>query len=377
GGADSIIGYLGNAYRDGGAGNATVHGGSGNDSILGGSDNDSLMGDAGDDTISGDAGNDIIDGGAGVDSLLGGSGSDAITVGRGDRARGGDDQDVFTINASQLGTGSTFTVDGGTGAGTTSDHDSITLGTGLSYVDKSQTRTLDADGDSYSGSFQITDGTNTYTVNFTEIEGPICFARGSEIETLEGPQRVEDLRQGDMILTRDNGHKPISWIGSRSFRNDGGKTTQKLGPIRVRAGALGNNRPNRDLYLSPQHRILVRSQITRRMFGEDEVLVAVKQLLQIEGVEQLSDFTEVEYFHILLDQHEIVYANGLEAESLHTGPEAIKSLPVEAQEEIFMIFPELAEITPTGAKDLARFVPRGKQARKLAERQQKNRVPLQ
>jgi hypothetical protein len=75
------------------------------------------------------------------------------------------------------------------------------------------------------------------------------------------------------------------------------------------------------------------------MFGQDEVLVAVKAPCCTVGVEPVLDFDLVEYFHFLFDQHEIVFADGLEAESLHTGAQAMKSLSPEALEEIFTIFP--------------------------------------
>ena len=123
--------------------------------------------------------------------------------------------------------------------------------------------------------------------------------------------------------------------------------------------------------------MLVRSRIARRMFGADEVLVAVKHLLELPGVEVVTEFDEVEYFHILFDQHEIVYANGLEAESLHTGPQALKSLDRAALDEVLAIFPELADPTPDAIRQMARPVPKGKLARQLAHRHVKHGLPLQ
>jgi hypothetical protein len=188
---------------------------------------------------------------------------------------------------------------------------------------------------------------------------------------------VLKLRAGDMIRTRDNGYKAISWIGSRVFLNDRSETLQRISPIRIRAGALGQGLPARDLYLSPQHRVLVRSRIAERMFGQDEVLVAVKHLLALEGVDAVEDFGEVEYFHILFDQHEIVYADGLEAESLFTGAQALKALDADARAEILTIFPELAEMTPEAQPKPARLMPVGRMARQLAARHLKNGLPLQ
>ena len=70
------------------------------------------------------------------------------------------------------------------------------------------------------------------------------------------------------------------------------------------------------------------------MFGTDEVLVAAKQLLQIDGIDVADDLDEVVYVHFIFDRHEIVYANGAESESLYTGPEALKTLSPQAREEI-------------------------------------------
>ena len=85
----------------------------------------------------------------------------------------------------------------------------------------------------------------------------------------------------------------------------------------------------------------------------------------------------MEYFHFLFDQHEIVFADGLEAESLHTGEQAMKSLSPDALEEIFTIFPELADPRPEARPATARLTPRGSPARQLARRHLKNGVPMQ
>ena len=135
---------------------------------------------------------------------------------------------------------------------------------------------------------------------------------------------------------------------------------------------MGTNQPDSDLVVSPQHRMLVRSRIALRMFGTDEVLVAAKQLLSIEGVDVAEDLDEIVYVHFLFDDHQIVYANGAEAESLLVGPEALKSVGVSARSEILALFPELAErpVTPS------RFLPTGRMGRKLVERHIENQKPL-
>lgn len=201
-----------------------------------------------------------------------------------------------------------------------------------------------------------------------------CFTAGTLIDTPQGAVAVETLAVGDLVLTADHGPQPIRWIGRRCF--DAGKLAANpaLVPVRIKAGALGPNQPAADLLVSPQHRILLRSRIARRMFGADEILVAAKQLLLIEGVDLAHDLAAVEYVHILFDRHEVVQANGTATESLYLGPQALESLPARAVAEIMEIFPELAERphAPRGARLLAS----GRQARKLAYRHAQNGLPL-
>ncbi|RQP07568.1 MAG: hemolysin [Paracoccus sp. BP8] len=194
----------------------------------------------------------------------------------------------------------------------------------------------------------------------------ICFASGTLIETERGFVAVEDLKVGDLIATRDNGYQPIRWIGSVKLCAAVLKAKPKLLPIRIKAGALGSKTPSTDLLVSPQHRVLVRSKVALKMFGAMEVLVAAKQLLQIEGVDIAKDIDSVEYFHFLFDRHEVVNSNGAATESLYTGAQALKTVGPAAREEIFALFPELRveEFVPAPARPL----PSGRQARKLAVR---------
>nr|WP_083825857.1 Hint domain-containing protein [Paracoccus sp. TRP] len=209
----------------------------------------------------------------------------------------------------------------------------------------------------------------------TDTNGTIvCFARGTLIVTDRGEVAVEDLQVGDLVVTRDHALQPIRWIGSRKLRSSELGVLPKLRPIRIKAGALGDGVPSSDLLVSPQHRVLVRSKIARKMFGTDEVLVAAKQLVLLDGIDIATDMQEVEYFHILFDRHEVVISNGAETESLFTGPEALKSVGKAALEEIFTLFPELED--PDYVPQPARFLPSGRKARKMGMRHLQNNLPL-
>ncbi|WP_406870483.1 Hint domain-containing protein [Thioclava sp. 'Guangxiensis'] len=209
----------------------------------------------------------------------------------------------------------------------------------------------------------------------TSVQFPVCFAAGTQIETEDGPVDVETLTPGCRIRTMDHGYQPLKWIGTRHLSRRSLERNPKLRPIRIEKNALGRGLPEQDLVVSPQHRILVRSKISQRMFGQLEVLVPANKLTSLEGVSPLEDVESVDYYHLLFDQHEIVFSNGAASESLYTGPQALKSLSPEAFEEVQTLFPELC------AEDHrpmpARFLPeKGKVMKKLVARHQSNHKPL-
>lgn len=200
--------------------------------------------------------------------------------------------------------------------------------------------------------------------------GAICYAAGTLIETTAGEVPVETLRPGMLVVTRDDGLQPVLWVGAQVLDAQRLAQAPHLRPVRIRAGALGEGLPRRDLVVSPQHRILVRSRIARRMFGADEVLVPARALLAVDGIDLADDLPAVTYVHFLLPAHQVVFAEGAEAESLFTGARAMAMLGATARAEIAAIFPDLA----LGAA--ARPLVPGAMARKLAGRHAGNARPL-
>jgi len=203
----------------------------------------------------------------------------------------------------------------------------------------------------------------------------VCFVAGTSIETAEGQiSSVEHLSVGDLALTADQGLQELKWVGSQNLSANTLAENPKLYPIRILKGALGEGLPNADLVVSPQHRILVRSKIAKRMFGQDEVLIAAHRLLPLEGIEIAYDFLEVTYIHFLFDQHQIVFANGAETESLFAGPQALKSVSPEALEEIQSIFPEFHLLNQN--HKAARLIAEGSKGKQLVRRHQQNQKAL-
>lgn len=198
-----------------------------------------------------------------------------------------------------------------------------------------------------------TDGSDTDTLNINLL---ICVARGTLIETKAGPKRVETLNPGDLIVTMDGPARPVRWIGSRKVLGPELRSDPSLRPIRIAKGALGHQLPKRELTVSPQHRILVADWRAEIFFGRDEVLVPAKALLNDTTIQVDRKTDHVEYFHILFDNHEIMYTEGLPTESFYPSSYALSEISEEARTEIGTLFPELAsgDFVPETARTVLR-----------------------
>ena len=147
----------------------------------------------------------------------------------------------------------------------------------------------------------------------------VSFTHGTRITLGTGAQvAIETLQPGDRVLTRDSGIQPVTWIGRTTAR-----ATGAMAPILIRAGALNNER---DLLVSPDHRLMVYQRTDAISVGASEILVRARDLVNGETVVvQRGGF--VDYFQILFDQHHIIYAEGIAAESLLLDPLTQTALP--------------------------------------------------
>lgn len=142
--------------------------------------------------------------------------------------------------------------------------------------------------------------------------GVICFLPGTRIATPAGPRPVEALQPGDLVLTRDNGAQPLVWRGETRLSGAELYLHPQLRPVRIRAGSLPGGGPDGDLLVSPGHRLLCHA-------GEGEVLVAAADLEDGRRVRRDFSLTSVRYVHLMLEQHQILTANGIACESFHPG----------------------------------------------------------
>ena len=170
----------------------------------------------------------------------------------------------------------------------------------------------------------------------------LCFTAGTCIETPSGPRRVESLSIGDEVLTEDSGAQRVRWIGRKRVTKCRLGREPKLRPIKIGKDAFGHNIPERDVVLSPQHKVLVSGPQTQLLFGSSELLVPVKGLVNGSTVCMLSDVEQVEYVHIIFDKHEVVSTANLRSESYYPGEASMSAIEDAARDELLMLFPELA-----------------------------------
>jgi hypothetical protein len=168
-----------------------------------------------------------------------------------------------------------------------------------------------------------------------------CFTPGTVIATLTGERPVEDLQVGDRIITRDNGVQPIRWVGKRALDFGQLATDPHLKPVLITQGSLGTGLPERDMLVSPNHRILVERERTALHFEEHEVLVSAKHLVNSKSI-RVAETLGTTYLHFMFDRHEVVLGNGCWMESFQPDDRSLNGLGNAQRAEIFDLFHELA-----------------------------------
>jgi len=354
-GNDTIVGAEGNDVIDAGQGDDLVYGGyapnvpdvvnipdvngdqlpnNGRDSINGGMGNDTIFGMDDDDSIDGGQGNDLIDGGVDDDLIRGNVGNDTISGGQGvDTMSGGNDRDTFLVGSGATAIGDV--INGNEGG---DDFDTLDLRGSGPY------RIVYAADNPENGVITFRDPTTnapTGTLTFTNIENIIpCFTPGTMIATPRGEVAAEHLKAGDKIITRDNGIQEIRWVGQKAMGWQDLHVNAHLKPVLITQGSLGNGLPERDMLVSPNHRVLVANDRTALYFDEHEVLVAAKHLVSSAGISAI-DSAGTTYIHFMFDRHEVVLSNGAWTESFQPGDYTLKGMGNAQRNEIFELFPDL------------------------------------
>ena len=154
----------------------------------------------------------------------------------------------------------------------------------------------------------------------------VSFVRGTRITLASGELRaVEELSVGDRVLTRDDGPREIRWIGHTTLR-----ATGTFAPVSIAPGAMHNDQ---ELRLSPDHRIFVYQRSDTLGAGRAEVLIKARHLVNGTTILQ-TEGGFVDYYQLLFDDHHIIYAEGIAAESLMVDPRTTKALPEDVRERL-------------------------------------------
>jgi hypothetical protein len=172
--------------------------------------------------------------------------------------------------------------------------------------------------------------------------GPSCFLRGTHILTPRGEIKVEELSVGDLVSTFDGSAEPIIWIGRRSYPGTRSERWPgEVWPIKVSASALGHSVPHSDLYLSPMHAIFL-----------DGLLIPVQNLVNGRTITHCNsiDAETIEYFHIELANHDVIFSEGAPTETLLTSQSG-KTESFDASPDIAA--PQSAELRPYAPRVLA------------------------
>lgn len=203
----------------------------------------------------------------------------------------------------------------------------------------------DGDTEVFSFTYEVASSTGQTDVGLVTVDSVPCFVLGTRIATPGGEVAVETLRPGDLVITRDDGPQPLRWIGRRQVAARG-----DFAPIRIAPDTFGRHR---ELWVSPLHRVLIRDALAELLFGEREVLVAARDLVNDRSVRRIEGGS-VDYVHIMFDRHQVVYSEGLPTESFLPGPQIRNSFEAEIVAEICTLFPEIDPITGTGYSPAAR-----------------------
>ncbi|MFP7673400.1 Hint domain-containing protein [Marivita sp. S0852] len=211
---------------------------------------------------------------------------------------------------------------------------------------------------------------------FTNSEPPtpgslICFATDTLIETESGQRPVQDLRAGDLVRTLDSGVQPIVWVFGTPVSQRDMARDRLLRPVVL--PCIDGFAP---LSLSRQHRVVMSGKTVSRMFGHSAVLVPAKDLLSARAVRQNLPRHSIAYYHILLNGHHILNANGYAVESLFAGPQARDALSWHARQNLRACRDREAARVLHNPCPPARPFASGAKAQRLVLRHEKNARPI-
>ncbi len=193
-----------------------------------------------------------------------------------------------------------------------------------------------------------------------------CYAEGTLIETPGAAVPIEALKAGDLVMTLDHGPQPIRWV--RQDVQVLSTSEQDKKPILIAANAFGHGHPERDLIVSPQHRIFAGGHGQLQAPFKSEVLVPAKALTRLPGIRSMNGKDRILWCHFACDRHEIVIANGCLSESLLIGSMVVKGLTASERAALRQMFdaPPTSRV-PLNGPPAREFIEVGTARRRIAE----------
>ncbi len=312
--------------------------------LIGGAGNDYIVGYAGNDTLSGGSGGDDTMWGGGGDNLFVFTSLNEMQVGNyltaiGDFTSGQDKIDLSAITTTGSDPGQPLTF----------------IGTNPFSDQAGQVREFNDGTNSFLQGDLNGDGTADFEITLYGLPSvqtsdfvfsPACYCRGVRILTPDGEQRIESLAPGQAVITLSGDARiarPIKWIGRRRIDLAAHPHPDVVSPIRIQRDAIADGVPHTDLLVSPDHAIFL-----------DGMLIAARQLLNGSTIRRETGWRVVEYFHVELDSHALLLAEGLAAESyLDTGN---RGLFANADEPL-VLHPDLTDARDSASRETGSCVP--------------------
>lgn len=186
-----------------------------------------------------------------------------------------------------------------------------------------------------------TGGLTTLVANQIEVKTDCpCFTPGTRIATARGERRVETLKIGDRVITRDNGIQAILGIGTLALDGYDLIHAPHLNPVLIQQGALGQGLPERDMLVSQNHRILVTNDKSTLFFEGSEVLVVAKHLTGLKGVDVVG-VSHTTYIQLIFETHEVVLSDGIWTESFQPVAQSVNGVGNAERQEGKELYKEL------------------------------------